>query len=123
MEKVRNIQVHFHVMSLAILNEDTDVSAEYRERLQSGWGPLRVALAAARLNGAEILNPLHRSGHADPQSGHLDMSRWSPRRSTSWVCPRTGGSRGLTEYDDEPAGATTRAWTRSARTWAPPRSR
>ena len=24
-EKVRNIEVHFHVMSLAILNEDTDV--------------------------------------------------------------------------------------------------
>ena len=95
-EKVRHIQVHFHVMSLAILNEDTDVSAEYRERLQSGWGPLRVALAAARLNGAEILNPLHRSGHADPQSGHLGHVRGGRRGARrAGSAPRTGGSRGL----------------------------
>ena len=37
-EKVRNIKVHFHVMSLAVLNEDTDVSDEYRTKLQSSWG-------------------------------------------------------------------------------------
>ena len=30
-EKVRDIEVHFLVMSLAVLNEDTDVSDDYRK--------------------------------------------------------------------------------------------
>ena len=29
-EKVRNIDVHFHVMSLAVLNENRDISEDYR---------------------------------------------------------------------------------------------
>jgi predicted DsbA family dithiol-disulfide isomerase len=37
-EKVRNIEVHFHVMSLAVLNEATDVSDGYRDKLQASWG-------------------------------------------------------------------------------------
>jgi hypothetical protein len=57
-EKVRNIEVHFHVMSLAVLNEGTDVSDDYRAKLQSSWGPVRVAVAAAQLKGEQILSPL-----------------------------------------------------------------
>ena len=56
-EKVRNIEVHFHVMSLAVLNEGTDVSDDYLEKLQSSWGPVRVAVAAAQLKGQQILPP------------------------------------------------------------------
>ena len=58
-EKVRNIEVRFHVMSLAVLNEDTDVSQEYRDRLEDSWGPVRVAMAAAQREGPEILAPLY----------------------------------------------------------------
>ncbi len=58
-EKVRNIAVHFHVMSLAVLNEATDVSDDYREKLRSTWGPVRVAVAAAQLKGEQILAPLY----------------------------------------------------------------
>ena len=58
-EKVRNIEVRFHVMSLAVLNEDTDVSREYRERLEDSWGPVRVAVAAAQREGKDILEPLY----------------------------------------------------------------
>jgi DSBA-like thioredoxin domain len=58
-EKVRNIEVYFHVMSLAVLNEDTDVSDEYRAKLQSSWGPVRVAVAAAQFKGEQILSPLY----------------------------------------------------------------
>src|SRR5437763_16790137 len=58
-EKVRPIEVAFHVMSLAVLNEDTDISEEYRSRLQAAWGPVRVAMAAAQFKGDEILAPLY----------------------------------------------------------------
>jgi 2-hydroxychromene-2-carboxylate isomerase len=58
-EKVRNIDVHFHVMSLAVLNEDTDVSDDYRDKLRSSWGPVRVAVAAAQFKGEQILSPLY----------------------------------------------------------------
>lgn len=57
--KVRQIEVHFHVMSLGVLNEDTDISADYRETLKSSWGAVRVAIAAAQLRGDEVLAPLY----------------------------------------------------------------
>src|SRR6476646_11833107 len=36
-EKVRNIEVHFHVMSLAVLNENRDLSEAYKARLATAW--------------------------------------------------------------------------------------
>jgi protein-disulfide isomerase len=74
-EKVRNIEVHFHVMSLAVLNEDTDVSAEYREKLQSYWGPVRVAVAAAQFKGEQILSPVYTAlGTRIHNQGYKDQS-------------------------------------------------
>jgi hypothetical protein len=74
-ERVRNLEIHFHVMSLAVLNEGTDISDEYRERLQSSWGPLRVAVAAANFSGEEILSPLYTAmGTRIHNKGNDDMS-------------------------------------------------
>jgi protein-disulfide isomerase-like protein with CxxC motif len=58
-EKVRDLEVHFHVMSLNVLNEGQDISEEYRKGLVQGWKPVRVAIAAAELQGDEILAPLY----------------------------------------------------------------
>lgn len=49
--RVRDVAVRFHVLSLSVLNEGREVEAWYREWLDAGWGPARVAKAVEQKYG------------------------------------------------------------------------
>ncbi|GHH33085.1 mycothiol-dependent nitroreductase Rv2466c family protein [Streptomyces candidus] len=58
-EKQRPVEVRWHVMSLAVLNDGKDVPEEYREFLGQAWGPVRVVIAAQQLHGDEKIGALY----------------------------------------------------------------
>lgn len=58
-EKVRPVDVRWHVMSLSVLNEGRDLPENYRTMLDDGWGPVRVVIAARELHGEECVKPLY----------------------------------------------------------------
>lgn len=58
-EKVRDITVRWHVMSLAVLNEGRDLDEEYERLMARAWGPVRVINAAREIHGQEYVKPLY----------------------------------------------------------------
>lgn len=58
-EQVRDIEVEWHQMSLAYLNEDKDIPQEYKEKLADAWGPVRVVRAAIESRGDDVTLPLY----------------------------------------------------------------
>lgn len=57
--KVRDIDVTWHIMSLAYLNQDKDIPEDYRAMLADAWGPVRVCMAAEQRHGKDALLPLY----------------------------------------------------------------
>jgi protein-disulfide isomerase-like protein with CxxC motif len=59
-EQVRPVSVRWHVMSLAVLNENReDLPDQYKELMAQAWGPVRVCVAAEQKYGSQYVLPLY----------------------------------------------------------------
>jgi protein-disulfide isomerase-like protein with CxxC motif len=60
-QKTRPVQVTWHVMSLAVLNEERldQLPPHNRELMGQAWAPVRVLIAAQEAFGPRVLEPLY----------------------------------------------------------------
>jgi hypothetical protein len=53
-ERNRDIDLRFCVMSLSVLNEDREINERYRAFCDRAWGPVRVCVAAAKYHSEAV---------------------------------------------------------------------
>jgi 2-hydroxychromene-2-carboxylate isomerase len=102
-EKVRAVRVRFHVMSLSVLNEGReDLPERYKEFNRTGWGPVRVAIAAEQKAGAEVLRDLYTAlgTRAHLQQRPLDRDALVEALTEVGLDPALADAADSTEYDE-----------------------
>jgi len=59
-QRVRPVEVTWHAMSLAVLNEGkADMPERYEALMAQAWGPMRVVIAAEQKFGPSVVEPLY----------------------------------------------------------------
>jgi hypothetical protein len=103
-EKVRPVKTHWHVMSLSVLNEGKDdLPQRYRELLDTGWGPVRICIAAEQEYGAQVLGPLYTAlgtRFHNKKEEHDDKSVLEAALAEAGLPPGLAEAAESTEFDE-----------------------
>jgi hypothetical protein len=98
------MNVRWHVMSLAVLNESRDeLSADYKARMQRAWGPVRVLIAARQRHGDQVLLPLYTALGTRLHNRHEQLSQElvADALAEAGLEPELVEAMASTEYDAE----------------------
>lgn len=103
-EQVRAVETRWHVMSLALLNEDRDdISDDYRAFLSTALGPVRVCVAAQVGFGDEAVGRLYTELGTRFHNEHRERDRATIEEAlvAAGLPAELADAMDSTEYDEE----------------------
>jgi len=102
---LRSIEPHWHVMSLAVLNEGReDLPERYKKLLHEAWGPVRVCIAAEQKYGGEVLGKLYTELgnriHLEQRNPFEDKAVLVEALEAAGLDPALAAAADSTDYDE-----------------------
>ena len=102
-EKQREINLSFRVMSLSVLNSGREgLSEQYKELLERGWGPVRICIAAEQKYGTPALRDLYTAlgTKRHTEGREFDRELYVEALTECGLDPALADAAESTEYDE-----------------------
>jgi 2-hydroxychromene-2-carboxylate isomerase len=101
-EKVRPVEVRYHVMSLSVLNEGRSLPEDYQRLMDRAWGSVRVCVAAGQRHGVGVLRDLYTSlgTRIHVRKEQLGVELFTGALADAGLDPALADAAGSTQYDE-----------------------